>query len=74
MNNKKTMAAVIVGVIIAGASIAYAGLLNPRHDEITNFYSEHTHSIAGDTIDAPQHSGGTDSWGCHNASVPYHCH
>ena len=40
----------------------------------TEFYSGHTHTENGITIGAPQHSGGTDRYGCHNASVPYHCH
>lgn len=37
------------------------------------FYQGHTHEN-GETIDAPSHSGGLDRRGCHNASVPYHCH
>ena len=39
----------------------------------TQFYKGHTHDN-GETHGGPQHSGGTDKWGCHNASVPYHCH
>ena len=38
------------------------------------FYAGHSHDDAGRTYGAPQHSGGLDRRGCHNASVPYHCH
>lgn len=37
------------------------------------FYKGHTH-LYGGTQGAPEHSGGTNKQGCHNASVPYHCH
>jgi hypothetical protein len=62
------IASAAVGTALAGA--AYAGLL--RHP--TEFYVSHTHDEHGDAIGAPQHSGGLDAYGCHNASVPYHCH
>lgn len=39
----------------------------------TDYYAGHTHQNGG-TLGAPAHSGGTDRYGCHNASVPYHCH
>ena len=48
--------------------------LNPRGHEIQSYFPGHIHIEGGDTIDGPQHSGGTDKYGCHNASVPYHCH
>ena len=38
------------------------------------FYKGHHHDHNGTTQGAPQHSGGTDVWGCHNGSVLYHCH
>lgn len=47
--------------------------LGPIAQSPFEFYTGHTH-LEGETIDAPQHSGGTDRYGCHNASVPYHCH
>lgn len=37
------------------------------------FYNGHTH-LDGKTHGAPEHSGGTNKRGCHNGSVPYHCH
>ena len=61
-------------VALVGIGASYAGLLNPRNHEIQKFHPAHTHTTAGETINAPQHSGGTDIYGCHNASVPYHCH
>lgn len=59
----------IVAVVAVGA--AYASFENTRTP--VDFYKGHTHA-AGETINAPEHSGGTDRYGCHNASVPYHCH
>ena len=56
-----------------GGGIAYASSMNPRQGEIQKFHPNHTHS-QDQTIGAPEHSGGTDRYGCHNASVPYHCH
>lgn len=38
------------------------------------FYDGHTHDKDGRAVNAPEHSGGLDAYGCHNASVPYHCH
>lgn len=71
--NKKL--ATIIGIALATVVIgtAYALTLNPRAEEITNYKPGHTH-IEGGTQGATQHSGGTDKYGCHNASVPYHCH
>ena len=68
---KKTLllAASIVTVAVGGVS--YAALTNTRMP--VEFYKGHTHAD-GVTHGAPQHSGGTNSQGCHNASVPYHCH
>lgn len=70
MKIKKLSFFVVVGVVLA-ASGAYAALGNPR--EAVMFYKGHSHE-QGETIGAPEHSGGTDKYGCHNASVPYHCH
>ena len=71
---KKRLAATVGVAIALTAGIAYANLVNPRHHEIQKFFQNHTHLDGGETINAPQHSGGTDRFGCHNASVPYHCH
>ena len=63
----------IIGILAScavGVTIVYAGGLNPRHP--VEFYKGHTH--IHDTEGAPSHSGGTDKFGCHNGSVPYHCH
>ncbi|WP_143557813.1 hypothetical protein [Solemya velum gill symbiont] len=57
--------------ILAISGIAYSKFDNPRIS--VEFFSGHTH-IEGGTQGAPGHSGGTDAYGCHNASVPYHCH
>lgn len=72
--SKKTIVAVVGIVALVGAGVAFADFSNPRHDEIQKYYPDHTHTVGGDTIDVPEHSGGTDRYGCHNASVPYHCH
>jgi hypothetical protein len=68
-----------LSVIAAGAAlaltiggVAYAGLGD--HRDPVAFFTGHTHAEDGTAIGAPSHSGGTDRNGCHNASVPYHCH
>ncbi len=61
--------AALTSMLVGGASYALVG--NPR--QAVDFHPGHTH-VDGVTIEAPEHSGGTDRWGCHNASVPYHCH
>ncbi len=66
---KIVIGAFLLSSLAAGA--AYAAYGNPRH--AVEFYKGHTH-LDGITTGAPQHSGGTDKFGCHNASVPYHCH
>lgn len=68
--SKKSIFGIVTLAVIA-ASAAYAGYTNPRAP--IDFYVGHTHSH-GETIGAPEHSGGTDAYGCHNGSVPYHCH
>ncbi len=60
-------------VVLLGSGIVYSVGFNPRFFEITAYHPGHTHD-AEETTGAPQHSGGTDRYGCHNASVPYHCH
>ena len=70
---KKSLVVFAVSASILAAGIAYANLANPRQDEISVFHAGHSHD-GSQTTGAPQHSGGTDKYGCHNASVPYHCH
>jgi hypothetical protein len=60
-------------VLIVTSSIAYSLGFNPRSVEIISFYPGHTHK-GESTNGAPGHSGRTDRYGCHNKSVPYHCH
>lgn len=71
MNTKKgfLIGLAIVGVI--GAGVVFANVTSPR--VAVEFYKGHTHDTEG-THGAPSHSGGTNSAGCHNGSVPYHCH
>ena len=69
---KKIVTIITFAIIVAGG-VAYAFSSNPRYKEIKPFYEGHTHE-GRSAIDFPQHSGGTDRYGCHNASVPYHCH
>lgn len=64
-------AVLCAAAISAGAVYAMGMLKNPRTS--TTFYEGHTHHM-GETQGAPGHSGGTDAYGCHNGSVPYHCH
>jgi len=69
----KTLRASIIlaGSAIAVAAFSYSVLSNNRVP--VDFFKGHTH-VDGVTHGAPSHSGGTNSQGCHNASVPYHCH
>ena len=69
MTAKAFMIAVGLTVLLASGAWAYMGTVR----EPVAFYSGHTHDGA-ETQGAPAHSGGTDRNGCHNASVPYHCH
>lgn len=62
----------ILVVAVIGAGAAYAKLNNPR--EAVEFYAGHSHDADGKAVNAPEHSGGLDRNGCHNRSVPYHCH
>lgn len=60
----------IGAVALIGIGTAYAqGLVRTP----VAFFKGHWHDEQG-THDAPQHSGGLDRNGCHNGSVPYHCH
>ena len=80
MSKRLILLVLVLGV--AGAGVAYANLWSGRVP--VKFYEGHTHDQYGKTHGAPDHSsetlaidahsGGTDKNGCHNASVPYHCH
>ena len=69
----KTKLSFFIGSLILLSSISYALNSNPRFNEIVLFYDGHKH-LGEEVVGAPSHSGGTDRYGCHNASVPYHCH
>lgn len=73
MKNKPVFITSFVIAITLIGSAAYAINADPRTHEITNYIPGHTHD-EGTTQGAPQHSGGTNKYGCHNKSVPYHCH
>ena len=63
-------------IAIAGAvALASAGAFAAFEDgkKPVEFFTGHTHH-GDETVGAPQHSGGLDRNGCHNRSVPYHCH
>lgn len=65
------IAAAIVAVA-AASSVAYAEFGSKQTP--TDWFAGHWHDEHGQAVDAPAHSGGTDAYGCHNGSVPYHCH
>lgn len=71
MTKRKLLLILAVPAVVA-AGIAYADIGNMR--TAVEFYKRHTHDDDGMTHDGPQHGGGLDRYGCHNASVPYHCH
>ena len=69
---KKFIIAFVIAMVV-GAGSAYA-LFDWSHQKTpVEFYKGHTH-MGDETVGAPAHSGGTNAMGCHNASVPYHCH
>jgi hypothetical protein len=70
---KKIALVALVGVVaISGSAFA---LKDWSHQKTpVEFYTGHSHNEDGITHGAPQHSGGTNAMGCHNGSVPYHCH
>lgn len=73
MISRKTfaIAATTLAIAVGAGGIAIATSID--HRTPVEFYKGHTHHD-GITEGAPEHSGGTNSAGCHNASVPYHCH
>lgn len=62
------MLTIIAGI---GAGLVYADAGVQR--TVFSFFDGHTHDDRK-TVGAPSHSGGLDRYGCHNKSVPYHCH
>lgn len=70
----KKIKLIVVGTIVL---LFMGGVLWANHGDSgripVEFYKGHTH-IDGKTSGAPEHSGGTNKRGCHNGSVPYHCH
>ena len=68
----RVIIATILGTLLV-SGVAVSGGFNLFDKTPVNFYAGHSHAD-GVTHGAPQHSGGTDRKGCHNGSVPYHCH
>lgn len=68
---KKAKVVVIGMLAITAIGVVNADMLNPR--QAITFFAGHTHDAEG-THGAPSHGGGLDKYGCHNKSVPYHCH
>jgi|GEM_PF-882102 len=71
MKKAKVMALSMLALVVIGVSVVNADMLNPRQP--VTFFGGHTHDAEG-THGAPSHGGGLDKYGCHNKSVPYHCH
>lgn len=67
---KKSLFAIVCAVALASAA-AYAGISDSKKP--VEFFTGHSHQ-GNETVGAPEHSGGLDRNGCHNKSVPYHCH
>lgn len=64
----------LFAAFIGFGGLAYASInIGNSQPQSVEFYSGHSHDGPA-TIGAPQHSGGTDKFGCHNGSVPRHCH
>lgn len=72
MKNARKIVAWGAVAVIGVSGLVYAATDAPGRQP-TVFYAGHTHDADG-THGAPAHSGGTDKNGCHNGSVPYHCH
>lgn len=62
---------IFIGAVVLISATAYAGLEGDKTP--VEFFTGHTHQ-GNETVGAPEHSGGLDRNGCHNRSVPYHCH
>ena len=69
LKTKVIAAVLVVGAV--GGGLVFASVGNTR--AVVDFFQGHTHD-GDDTFGAPSHGGGLDRYGCHNKSVPYHCH
>ncbi len=70
---KKIVVIALISIVALSGS-AYA-LKDWSHQRTpVEYYTGHTHDEEGHAVGAPEHSGGTNAMGCHNGSVPYHCH
>lgn len=69
----KTIFLIAGAICVLGVGGAYANGFFGTQTPV-EFYKGHTHGPNMEAIGAPAHSGGTDAEGCHNASVPRHCH
>lgn len=67
--NRSAIVVVAVAAVLIGVTYANGGGRTP-----VEYFKGHWHDEHGDAHDGPAHSGGLDAYGCHNASVPYHCH
>jgi hypothetical protein len=70
---KLALTAAALIAIVASTAVYAMKDYSPMRTPV-EFYKGHTHDANGLAIGAPEHSGGLDKLGCHNASVPYHCH
>lgn len=62
------------GIVAVGALAGTLAFAAPETFRApVEFFRGHSHDDEG-THGAPAHGGGLDRYGCHNASVPYHCH
>jgi hypothetical protein len=66
---KIILSAVVLGALAIGAMAYSTQMKTP-----VEFFRGHTHEKGMTIGGAPEHSGGLDRYGCHNGSVPYHCH
>ena len=71
---RRTVFALSASGIIAAAFLL-SGFSTPQAPTKVpvEYFSGHLHDL-DETHGAPQHSGGLDRNGCHNGSIPYHCH
>lgn len=71
MERKTRFVVALLAAGFIGAGIVYAN--SDEAGDSAAYFAGHTHDADG-THGAPSHSGGLDRQGCHNKSVPYHCH
>ena len=71
---RKTLMITVATTLMLAGGAAYAVKSYEYQQTPVEFYAGHSHDEDGSAIGAPEHSGGTNAYGCHNGSVPYHCH